>query len=370
MPLKALVGAAVVLASLATGTSTGPRKEVRKETQKHGGDGVVYAARTDPLAKPSTTCDRVAAPWGSKRGNGSWSHPVRGPYRLVKLLKTGETGCFRNGIYHEPETRVNRERITLQSAPGEHAIWRGRVVLRGRGDRLIGLTLDGSYGPSCCGGGGTLPSPTIHAADVVVAGNDISSPDSGICVHPRSWGHQRPDNFRILGNRVHDCGRRPHTEHDHGIYVADGYNGQIRDNVVYDNADRGIQLYPEAKYTLVDHNTVDGNGTGIVFSERSAANRVQNNVFTNSVVRWNAETFRLTGRGNRFAGNCVRPGNSDPEYNENGGVALPPTVTQKGNRRARDSVYGATRTAGDLRVQPTSACAGKGAPDSVARPAP
>ncbi|MEA2352843.1 MAG: hypothetical protein QOG41_2444 [Thermoleophilaceae bacterium] len=367
MPIKALVAGAVVVVSLVTGTSAGPRDDVRKATHQHG-SGVVYAARSDSLAKPSATCDRVAAPWGSKHGSGSWSNPVRGPYRLVKLLRTGETGCLRNGIYHEPETRVKREHVTLQSAPNERAIWRGRLVLRGRGDRLIGLTLDGSYGPRCSRSNcGTLPSPTIHAADAVVAGNDISNPNSGICVHPRTWGHQRPDNFHILGNRIHDCGRMPPTEHDHGIYVAAGYNGEIRDNVVYDNADRGIQLYPEAKYTVVEHNTVDGNGSGIIFSEWSAANRVQNNVFSNSVVRWNAETFRLHGRGNRFAGNCVRPGNSDPDYNEHGGIALPSSVAQHGNRVAHDSVYGA-RAAGDLRVLPTSACAGKGAPDSVAAP--
>ena len=241
---------------------------------------------------------------------------------------------------------------------------------RGRGDRLIGLNLDGSYGPRCGSGRncGTLPSPTIHAADVVVAHNDIQSPDSGICVHPRSWGRQRPDAFRILANRIHDCGREPHTEHDHGIYVADGRGGEIRDNVVYDNADRGIQLYPRAHFTRVEHNTVDGNGSGIVFSEDSAGNRVRWNVFTNSVVRWNAESFNLRGAGNRFAGNCVRAGNSDPEYNENGGVALPGSVEQKNTRRARDGVY-AARAAHDYRVLPTSDCAGRGAPDSVADPA-
>jgi parallel beta-helix repeat protein len=147
--------------------------------------------------------------------------------------------------------------------------------------------------------------------------------------------------------------------------VADGYNGLIRDNVVFDNADRGIQLYPDARFTTVVHNTVDGNGSGIVFSERSAGNRVRDNVFTNSVVRWNAETFNLSGWGNRFSGNCVHPGNRDPQYNANGGVELPRRVSQSGNRVARDPVYGA-RAAGDFRILPGSACAGKGAPDSVA----
>ena len=313
-------------------------------------------------------CDRFAAPWGSKGGSGSAKQPVRGPFRLVKLLRPGETGCLRNGTYHERETTVKRDGVTLRSAPGERATWRGRIVLRGRGDRLLDLNLDGSTGPGCDDGGcGALPSPTIHAADVVIAGNDITSPDAGICVHPRSWGSQRPDNFRIVRNRIHDCGRKPPTEHDHGIYVADGYNGQIVGNAIFDNADRGIQLYPDARFTTVARNTVDANGTGIVFSQRSAGNTVRDNVFTNAVVRWNAESFRLSGNGNRFEDNCLRPGNRDPEYNENGGVALSSRVAQRRNRVARDPVY-AGRGAGDLSVLPASACAGKGASSSVARP--
>ena len=239
-------------------------------------------------------------------------------------------------------------------------------MLRGRGDRLLELDLDGSAGPRCprpdCA---ALPSPTIHAADVWVASNDITSPDAGICVHPRAWRDQRPDAFHIVGNRVHDCGRLPPTEHDHGIYVADGVRGEIRDNVVYRNADRGIQLYPDARFTTVVHNTVDGNGSGLVLSKRSAGNVVRDNVFTNSIVRWNAETFQLTGAGNRFAGNCVRAGNADPEYDANGGVALPSPVVVTGTRVATDAVF-RDRARGDLRILPGSACAGKGAPDAIA----
>jgi parallel beta-helix repeat protein len=316
---------------------------------------------------PPGRCDRVASPSGSPEGDGSPGDPVDGPRSLVRLLRPGDTGCLRAGTYLEPELIVERERIKLRSAPRERATWRGRIVLRGRGDELLELNLDGSYGPRCGGPAcGTLPSPTIHAADVIVGFNDITSPGAGICVHPRRWHAQRPDNFQIIGNRIHDCGRRPPTEHDHGIYVADGYNGEIRDNVVFHNADRGIQLYPDARSTTVANNTVDGNGSGIVLSERSAGNRVTGNVFTNSVVRWNAETFNLSGAGNRFAGNCVRPGNRDPDYDRNGGVALPPGVAQAGNRVARDPVY-RSRAAGDFRILPRSACAGRGAPNAVAR---
>jgi parallel beta-helix repeat protein len=357
--ISAAAGAAV-LVLLATGTSTDRRDEGRRAARP--------AVRKPPtLAGLSAAhCDRVAAPSGSERGSGTSGDPVTGPAGLVRLLEPGQTGCLRAGTYAEPEVTVKRERVTLRSSPGERATWRGRVVLRGRGDRLLELNLDGSYGPSCDGSRcGTLPSPTIHGADVVVAFNDITSPNSGICVHPRAWHRQRPDKFRILGNRIHNCGRMPPTQHDHGIYVADGTGGVIRGNVVFDNADRGIQLYPDARFTTVAHNTVDGNGSGVVVSERSAGNTIRDNVFTNSVVRWNAETFRLSGSGNRFEANCLRPGNRDPDYNQSGGVSLPGRVSQTANRIARDPVYRG-RDTGDFRVLPGSACAGKGAPDAVA----
>ena len=326
------------------------------------------------LAQPRTVeshavCDRVAAPWGSDRASGTWRRPVRSVRRLVRSVPAGGTGCLRRGTYTRRETTITRERVTLQSAPGERATWRGRIILRGRGDRLFDLKLDGSAGPRCTDDAcGTLPSPTINAADVVIARDDITSPGSGICVHPRSWGPQRPDGFEIVDNRIHDCGRRPPTDHDHGIYVADGYDGVIAENAIFDNADRGIQLYPDAKFTTVEHNTVDGNGSGIIISERSSGNRIQDNVFTNSVVRWNAETYRLTGQGNVFEHNCVRPGNRNPGYDQDGGLALPSTVAQRANTIARDPVYPPGRSRGDLRILPTSACAGKGAPSGVAAP--
>ena len=368
--LKALAAGAVLIGSLAIGAPTGPGHQ----SVGRSSDGVRPKAATASATlagaerRAASGCDRMAATWGSDRSSGSPLHPVRHIRRLVKLLRRGKTGCLRTGTYTRRETFVRRDWITLRSATDERATWRGRIVLKGRGDRLTHLNLDGSRGPRChsraCG---TLPSPTINGPDATIADNDIKSPDSGICVHPRAWRREIPNRFKILRNRIHDCGRHPRTGHDHGIYVADGKRGRILYNVIYDNADRGIQLYPDARRTVVAYNTVDGNGSGVVYSERSALNNVYDNVFTNSVARWNAETFNLYGHGNRFGGNCVRPSNRNPKYNENGGVALPRRVYQYKNRRARDSVYEA-RAAGDFRILPTSACAGKGAPGSVAAP--
>jgi parallel beta-helix repeat protein len=321
-----------------------------------------------PSDRAEKTCDRMVAPWGSDSASGKPREPFRTPGRLVASLHAGWTGCLRVGTYTEREVTISKRKVTLRSAPGEHATWRGRIVVQGRRDRLIGLVLDGSAGPRCADRGcGTLPSPTINAPEVVVAENDITDDRTGICVHARSWRRQVPDRFVISRNRIHDCGQRPPTSQHHGIYIADGRDGVIRNNVVYANADRGIQLYPNARHTTVERNTVDGNGSGVIFSDESAGNVVRDNVFSNAVVRWNAESWRLSGRGNRFVENCVRPGNPDPGYNENGGVKLPRIVAQAGNVGAADDPY-RDRAGGDFRLAEGSVCAGKGATESVAAP--
>ena len=47
------------------------------------------------------------------------------------------------------------------------------------------------------------------------------------------------DGTTIRGNRIHNCGRLPPANHDHGIYVVHATGTEISENVIYDNADRG-----------------------------------------------------------------------------------------------------------------------------------
>ena len=61
-------------------------------------------------------------------------------------------------------------------------------------------------------------------------------------------------------------GPLPSTNKDHGIYVTNAKDTVIRDNWIYDNVDRGIQLYPDAQHTRITGNVIDGNGEGVVFS--------------------------------------------------------------------------------------------------------
>ena len=65
----------------------------------------------------------------------------------------------------------------------------------------------------------------------------------------------------------------------------------MRDNWIYDNADRGIQLYPDADGSTITGNVIDSNGDGIVFGGDgpavSSGNLVTGNVISNSNLGWN-----------------------------------------------------------------------------------
>jgi parallel beta-helix repeat protein len=79
----------------------------------------------------------------------------------------------------------------------------------------------------------------------------------------------------------------------------------IRNNLIYDNADRGIQLYPRAYGTRVVRNVIDHNGEGIIFGNSSDGTLVKDNVISNSKVRHNVESSASTAQHNVIRGNCL-----------------------------------------------------------------
>ena len=86
----------------------------------------------------------------------------------------------------------------------------------------------------------------------------------------------------------------------------------IRGNLIYDNADRGVQLYPDAKGSVVTGNMIDGNGEGMIFGGGPSLhdNVVANNVITGSTIRWNIQSHWQgpVGSGNVARDNCVWSG--------------------------------------------------------------
>jgi nitrous oxidase accessory protein NosD len=286
-------------------------------------------------------CDQVASP-----GPGAVQ-------RLVDSLRPGQVGCLHGGSY-SGDVKVATPGITLTRFASEHALVRGRFwIARGAdGVTVEGLYLDGTNRDA-------LPSPTVNADNATFRRNDVTNNHHSICFdlgHPQ-WG--RADDARIELNRIHDCGRMPATNHDHGIYVAVASNTLIRGNWIYDNADYGIQLYPNAQSSHVVGNVIDGNGEGITFSGEygvtSNGNVVEGNVIANSKVRNNVESWyprgNPIGRGNVVRSNCIKGGVYD---RGNGGIGDQWGFRVADTIRTRASY--ANRAARDFRLTPGSAC--------------
>ena len=175
---------------------------------------------------------------------------------------------------------------------------RFRVAEEANNVVVQGLDLDGRNEDN-------LPSPTINGDNVAFRDNDVTNHHTTICFILGSNTYGRARGALIERNRIHNCGQLPPTNHHHGIYVEASDGARITDNWIYDNADRGVQLYPDAQGTHVARNVIDGNGQGVIFSRESANNVVEHNVISNPVVRYNIEDYELSGGGNVARRNCV-----------------------------------------------------------------
>lgn len=300
-------------------------------------DHAPYSAPPPPYAPPSI-CNRMATPGGSDLGSGTPTEPFRSVQHLVDALQPGETGCLAAGEYSD-ELTITRggqpgRPITLAAAGSDRPTVDGRVTVADSANHVVitGLTLKGRNR-------GTLPSPTINGDNVVLRDNEITNDNSGICLNV---GH---DNFGVAadtvieGNRIHHCGELPRTNLEHGIYIGVARNTLIRNNLIYANADRGIQLYPDAQRTRIVHNVIDGNGTGVIFSgaggTESSHNYVGQNIISNS-ERFNIDAYwdESVGTGNVVEDNCLWAGGmadvSDiPGFTEEGNVIADPWYSDR-----------------------------------------
>jgi parallel beta-helix repeat protein len=330
-----------------------------------------------PAGAHARTCDRVASPHGK----------IKRPKTLVHKLKRGQVGCLHAGVYRHAQVVITKPGITLRSYPGERATWFGRIVIAAPRVTLRNLDLDGRTGPPCHGGGcypreDVLPSPTVNGPRARLIGNDISNP-RGICINIRRYYRGlSPRRFLVQGNRIHNC--RPATNHIHGIYVGDGSHGIIRDNVIYDNGDKGIVLYPNARDVLVEHNTIDGNRTGVHFGgsveHASNGNIVRANVLTfptprdGRPARFNVESHwdGPVGSGNLVTGNCLYTRSGDDYFKgkpPGSGLSPDPVGFDATDNVVADPVY-ANRSADDFRIDPAGPCASMGADSAVSQSHP
>jgi len=282
----------------------------------------------------SATCTKVASPSGSDGAPGTAAQPFRSAQKLAYSLAPGDSGCLRAGVYTENVefTRAggSSSRIRFQSYPGERARIVGEVAVRAGADHVTVANLD-LNGRNAHG----WSSPVVSADNVAFEGNDVTNDNTTVCfLIGTSSG--RPQNTSIHSNRIHNCGQLPATNLHEGIYVSNADGTTITDNTIYDNADMGIQLYPDAQRSVIRGNVIDGNGEGIIFSgqhgKAASDNVVENNVITNSRIRDNLESYydpgAPVGQRNTVRNNCISGGAYD---DGDGGISRAVGFTLSGN---------------------------------------
>jgi hypothetical protein len=265
--------------------------------------------------------------------------PGYGLSRAVNGAEPGQTVCLAPGDYDARRLIVRRagrpgERLTLRSAYRRHpATIHGAIFVTDAANywTFEDLRLD-SRNPW------DLPSPMVSGDHSIWRRVDVTNDHAGagrsgggICFslgQTETYGYAA--DTTIEDSRIHDCGIS--DNHNHGIYVVatSGWT-VIRDNWIYRNGDRGVQLYPNARHVLISHNVIDANGSGIIFSGRAAMSSrddvVVGNIISNSRNRWNVESWYPPGTplgvGNVVSHNCLWASNPNHAYDANGGVAPP-----------------------------------------------
>ena len=333
------------------------------------------------LAAVSVTA-LVAPPAGST-GNAppancsQVTHPGSGLQRFVARLRPGDTGCLQPGYYDIRRLILGnrgtpKAPIVLRSVDPNHpATLHGVVWLKGSGAywTIEDLRIDGRNPWN-------LPSPIVNGSHSIWRRLDVSNRGSGDGTQPYAGGIcfnvGSTDSYGYAGDttieqsRIHDCGVS--TNHNHGIY-ASATTGTtiIRDNWIYRNGDRGVQLYPAANHVLVTRNVIDSNGSGVIFSGTgsltSSNDVVTGNIISNSRNRWNVESFYPAGTplgsGNIVTRNCFWANSSNPEYRARGGVSVR-TGSASAPGMSSNGRSMSTRATGNFKLRAGSGCQGFG----------
>lgn len=237
---------------------------------------------------------------GSDRNDGSAQRPYRSVQRLVDRLRTGRTGCLAPGSTFVGAVVIRRPRITLRTAPGgRRAIVRGgiRIDPGAHGVTLSSLVVQGK--------GEDRPAVVIvRASGAKIVRNDIS----GLPTLNQSEPCVLLEGVRgafVDGNAVHNCTRVTTRQlYSAGIVALGTQGARITNNLIYHTVGDAIALRG-ARGTLVRRNLIDGNVSGISFSEDASNNRVRDNIVSYSGQHHVHSTVPApVGLTNRVSGNC------------------------------------------------------------------
>jgi Right handed beta helix region len=233
---------------------------------------------------PPANCDATVPPGGSLGA-------------AIGAASASDTICLRNGVYNVGTPLSINKRINIQSVPGEFAEMRGRIVFEAGGSgsslrfvKLLGT--DAEYN-----------AMRVRGNDVLIADSEITDTHRRICILVNGARTQ------FIRNRIHGCGTLPANNHEHGIYNQ-GNGTVIAGNWIYDNADRGVQNYPNPQGADIYGNVIWDNGRAVNVNGDNI--RIHNNILGAS-IQDNAATGPQDSSptGNALYDNALHPSVND-----------------------------------------------------------
>jgi parallel beta-helix repeat protein len=273
----------------------------------------------------------------------------------ANALGNGQLLCVRGGLYTEGDKRLNLDTSGTSSAPkkikaypGERVKLRGSIVGTGSHWIIKGLFVNASYSQVQTTPGKDGPRTNTDQAIRWSEGTNLrfvsmevvnrrrnGDPDlAGSCTYFGASG--KVTNITIKKSSIHRCGQLPRTNHEHCVYLGHLSGIKLRDNWIYDCADRSMKLDPDTDNALVIGNLVDSDHeNGINLNKSADDNTVRNNV-VNTPDRTIYTGRSYSGSGNVVINNCVWDTASD----------LAGDVTRRGNILANPRISGHTVTRG------------------------
>jgi arylsulfatase A-like enzyme len=321
---------------------------------------VALAMPLNSAADSGVVCDLYAdSLTGSDQFPGSAAVPFRTVQKLSDSLNAGQVGCLRgppaSGVtpYEENPTITrggtsDANRITIRSEPGQTATIRGRITVSASASflNISNLIVDS-------GDAGSQPSANIDASSVTLSDVNITSRTAATCVLVGDGGVR--DRVALRRNRIHNCST--------GIELKLATLAGVENNLVYDNIDRGIRIGPNADYSIVWRNVIDGNGEGVQFTnsatEAPSYNMTRDNIVSNSTTRYNIAsswTGTTPGAWNYVWRHCVHATNVDSGYNANRGIEAPSLGFRTFNPFAVGDPKYRDRRAKDFGIDTSSPC--------------
>jgi parallel beta-helix repeat protein len=325
---------------------------------------VICLAFASGASASTGACELYASPSGSDVAPGTLAAPVQTVSRLARILRPGQVGCLRAGSYQGEggsykELKISTPGVTIAAAPGEVAEIDARIWIAQGADGVSfeRLKLEGANSKN-------LPSPTVNANDATFREDEVTNGHTTICFDLGNTVFGKAVGTTIEDSVVHACGELPSTNMEHGIYLSDAEDTVIRRNWIYDNVDRGIQLYPDAQNTLITENVIYGNGEGIIFSgnEEVAASGtvVTHNLIADSQIRRNVESFYPEGAPhgveNVVSENCISGASTSYYAGRNGSGIQEPEVGFSASNNVTATPQFSNLAAGDLQVVASVAC--------------